>query len=284
MITLNEILRLKGFDTQTKTKLVRHKDKRYDVWDLYKNNCLEIYQGVQNKPRFHECEFIISFLGLENSKSLLIGIYKKISQKSIDEMSNIQEIRNVFRDTTENDFFYDFEKLAGFEDLETRIVIDWGKAAISWEQWITNEKEIVEILPKGKLIKEFTDFYDVILDFHDLKTLINNPETNRIWYNKLSTVSGIYLILDDLTGKQYIGSAYGKEGIWGRWVEYVKTNGHGNNIELKRIIENDNEYFHNFRFTILRTLDKSLSDKEVIEYENLYKEKFGTRKHGYTKN
>ena len=43
-------------------------------------------------------------------------------------------------------------------------------------------------------------------------------------------------LLDKLTGKQYIGSAYGHEGIWGRWTEYMNTNGTGNNKQLEELI------------------------------------------------
>lgn len=49
----------------------------------------------------------------------------------------------------------------------------------------------------------------------------------------LSAVNCIYIITDRKTGKNYIGSTYGKEGIWGRWKEYAKTGGHGNNVTLQ---------------------------------------------------
>ncbi len=33
----------------------------------------------------------------------------------------------------------------------------------------------------------------------------------------VSSVNGVYLILDTRTGNQYIGSAYGNDGIWQKW-------------------------------------------------------------------
>ena len=33
----------------------------------------------------------------------------------------------------------------------------------------------------------------------------------------LSNVAGVYVIADQATGKLYVGSATGDEGIWGRW-------------------------------------------------------------------
>ena len=48
--------------------------------------------------------------------------------------------------------------------------------------------------------------------------------------------------------KNYIGSTYGKEGIWGRWKEYAKTGGHGNNVTLQKLYDQDNSYPNNFSF------------------------------------
>jgi hypothetical protein len=108
---------------------------------------------------------------------------------------------------------------------------------------------------------------------------MNAPEANREWHTMLSSVAGVYLIMDTESGKQYVGSAYGKRGILGRWKEYATT-GHGGNVLLKKILAQDSKAAKNFQFTILRTLPKTLTNKEVINYENLYKEKLGTRAFG----
>ncbi|MFD6442208.1 GIY-YIG nuclease family protein [Peribacillus sp. NPDC060186] len=67
----------------------------------------------------------------------------------------------------------------------------------------------------------------------------------------LSSVGGVYLIVDTTDGMQYVGSASGKEGLLGRWKEYAK-NGHGNNRKLKAILETDAELVHKFKFSIFR--------------------------------
>ena len=100
----------------------------------------------------------------------------------------------------------------------------------------------------------------------------------------LSAVKGIYLILDKLTGNKYIGSAYRENGILGRWGEYVNTNGHGNNKQLKELIEKDNNYARHFQFTILMTLPKTMTATEVIKREALFKQKLGTKSFGLNSN
>lgn len=43
-------------------------------------------------------------------------------------------------------------------------------------------------------------------------------------------------------------------------------------------------YTENFNFTILRTLSKTLTQAEIIDYERLYKSKLGTRAFGLNSN
>lgn len=86
-----------------------------------------------------------------------------------------------------------------------------------------------------------------------------------------------------MTGQLYVGSAYGKDGILGRWKTYVAT-GHGGNAALKALLTNNAERKDVFSFTVLRTLPRTLTQKEVIEKEQLYKKKLGSRVHGLNLN
>ncbi|MBF1034889.1 MAG: GIY-YIG nuclease family protein [Candidatus Nanosynbacter sp.] len=43
------------------------------------------------------------------------------------------------------------------------------------------------------------------------------------WCRALRSRKGVYLITDKNTGKQYVGSAYGEDGILGRWSVYLKS-------------------------------------------------------------
>lgn len=81
-------------------------------------------------------------------------------------------------------------------------------------------------------------------------------------------------------GKLYVGSAYGEEGIWGRWSDYVKTNGSGGNKMLVELINNDHTYAKNFQFSILMLLPKTITNDEAINKERLFKNKLGTNTFG----
>jgi hypothetical protein len=117
----------------------------------------------------------------------------------------------------------------------------------------------------------------------ELIELYRNEEAHREWRSRLSAVAGVYLILAETTGKLYVGSATGAEGIWGRWREYAKT-GHGNNELLKALIAADGEYPKAFRFSILQIVPKSMTREDVIEREARFKAKLGCLTHGLNLN
>ncbi|UOE74705.1 GIY-YIG nuclease family protein [Parageobacillus thermoglucosidasius] len=181
-------------------------------------------------------------------------------------------------------FYYEMVEEPILNDLKERLVIDWGSGTRSWHQWLdpNKPKEVIEILPVG-YYDQFPGFLEFILDGDDLLKTIQYPDSNKEWHRMLSSVAGVYLIVDSITGKQYVGSAYGKEGILGRWKQYAQTR-HGGNEELKRLLESNPDRFKDLKFTILRTLQKELTKNEVIKYESIYKEKLGTRAFGLNLN
>ena len=58
--------------------------------------------------------------------------------------------------------------------------------------------------------------------------MFKNKAKFEKWETSLSANAGVYRIIDKSDYSTYIGSAYGKDGIWGRWSNYAKT-GHGTN-------------------------------------------------------
>lgn len=266
MITVQELLYNRGLDKNAKIKLVRHKDQRQDLYNLYRTEYPEFlkYQNSQSKDVFRNVDYIVSFIGEEGNRSRFIGVFKITDRKTINE----------------NHYEYQMIRENGFEDLTERVIINW-KTAISWHQWIKNNMEVIEIQP-GLHYQQFTDYSDFILDFHELKEIVNNQYSD--WKKMLSITKGIYLISDTNTGKLYVGSAYGEDGIWGRWCNYILTNGHGNNKTLKEQIDFDKDYAKHFQFSILMLLPRTITPDEAIKKERLFKNKLGTNSFGLNNN
>ena len=164
---------------------------------------------------------------------------------------------------------------------KNRVVIEWTNP----RAWHQNElgKEITQIRAKG-FVTDFTDYYDFVLSFDELKAILNQPEGNPEWISKLSGVSGVYLIVDIKTGRQYIGSAYSARGFLGRWENYAANNHGGNKSLIDLILRHGVDYASNFQISILRVMDKSSSKEQVINAESFLKRKLGTRVHGLNNN
>lgn len=142
-------------------------------------------------------------------------------------------------------------------------------------------------MPKrnAQIVSQLRDFESLRLSFDELETIISDPDIYSDWVGALSMTYAIYLIVDTVSGMQYVGSAYGKDGLFGRWSEYVKTH-HGGNKKIIALLKEDSQRYHAFRFSILQILPKSLtSDADtVIQIESLWKDKLLTREFGLNDN
>lgn len=268
-----------------RVKLIRHKDNRTEkvigdktykesLFDLYlnENSVFLDYQSEQLKKNFEKIDYIVAFIGEEGVTSRFIGVYKNNGV--------IAELGLYNGDALAK---FDFQELSGFELLKERIVIEW-KSPVMWHQYYDNEMHVVRIdrgLSENN-IPVFKSFEDVLLDYNQLKRIF---ETNNAeWKSKLESCNGIYLILDKKCGKQYVGSTYNRDGIWGRWKQYAET-GHGGDKDLKPLLADDSNYASKyFQWCILETLPLKILDEHAIDRESLYKRKFGTKEFGYNNN
>lgn len=266
-----------GFDPHIKSKLVRHQDARYDIPTLIRDGWFDLYQSLQARSVFKNCHQIVSFIGDGTNRAKFVGVYR-IRQSANAKASHVPKNCPYpeWRDTSK--YFYRLERQSQFSDLEGRVVIEWGSGALAWHQHLKN-KPIIEILPKGRVLESFSDYLDFTLTYSQLCSLIASPRAHRDWHASLSAVAGVYLILAETNGHQYVGSAYGLEGIWGRWGQYAK-NGHGGNLMLRSLLRADHAYPHAFRFSVLQVLPKTTTPSEVIRWESQYKIKLGSRATG----
>jgi len=276
-MTLIELLTMRKLDTRRKIKLVRHQDDRLNLAAVREAGYLELYQSYQSKPVFDGCDAIVSFLGASGSKATFYGVYevkavRRSGEVPLPATCPFPELRPA------QGFFYDLGELLGFTDFRDRLVIDWGKGALAWHQWLT-DRTVLEYLPVGR-ISPFPGYLDFVLTYDELCRMVKNESSNRDWHLSLKSVAGVYLITDTIDGRQYVGSATGEEGILGRFRAYAET-GHGGNTLLDTLLlEKGKERVKAFQFTVLTTLPRGLSNKRALEQESLYKRKLGTRAFG----
>lgn len=194
----------------------------------------------------------------------------------------------VFKVLERHEGDYILEEVEEFKKFTGRLLFSFHRyqgmrgRAYYLEKYI-EKFEVVEIFSEPYRGERFPGYENICHDFNVLETIFKSERTD--WKAALSSVKGIYLISDKCNGKQYIGSAYGGEGIWSRWACYIGT-GHGWNDELTKVIEEKKFRYarENFRFSILEIMTMMTSDDEVISRESHWKNSLLTREHGYNKN
>jgi hypothetical protein len=133
-----------------------------------------------------------------------------------------------------------------------------------------NNKPVIE-LRKAFQEPSFPGFLNFI---QPLSKLNNIPQS---WLSTLKSSRGVYLLTCPRTKEQYVGSASGEEGFWGRWQEYIQT-GHGGNVGLKSRDPSD------YQVSILEVAGSSATTEDIHKMEGLWQKKLQSREMGLNRN
>lgn len=140
---------------------------------------------------------------------------------------------------------------------------------------------VLSIDDENKDVVRFEGFDKVNLTYNELNKILSNK--NSDYYKILNNIKGIYCLTDKSTGKLYIGSAYGDNGIAKRWEDYAITED-GGNKELIKLKAKPEYIKKNFTYSLLEFFDKNVSDDYVLSREKYWKRVLDTIKHGYNDN
>ena len=143
-----ELLQRRGLPKIGKVKIVRHKDKRYAglVDALVARGHFEAgYQAYQSRHIFN-CDYIVSCIGLPHFQARFFGVYRVADHRPAEEVPLPPHLSylNALDPAGWGGpgvVWYDLQKVEGFDDLENRVVIDWGPGARNWAQWATVERD-----------------------------------------------------------------------------------------------------------------------------------------------
>lgn len=268
--------------------------KRWDGFNAmlrFNKQVLKVFTAEQGDDIFANHRLILAFVPLSGSRALLSGAFINKGAMTRTEFEQVEGYaeyadyrQSIGMDTRSTaPFCYDFEVCQELQELFDRLIIDWGGSAISWYQNKV-DKDISEILPLG-FVMNFPGWEHVNITHQELQAIVEKPSGNADWKNFLQSHDGVYLILDSATGLQYIGSATGDSGLWGRWSGYANT-GHNGNLYLEKLLtENGSTYARNFSFSLHHVFARgSVTEKDVLFYESLLKKKLGSRAFGLNAN
>jgi len=182
-------------------------------------------------------------------------------------------------------YYYELTEDQSCKEMNGRLVVTFSRPSrqpyLNAENW-SNKIVLSEVRAEPLSIDEFLGYKSVNITKEMLELIVQkSPES---WRTALSNVLGVYLISDTKSGKLYVGSASGEEGIWQRWSDYA-DNGHGGNDELKKLIADKGpEYTKNFRYSILEIIDVYASPDEIHRRESHWKDILMSRTHGWNRN
>jgi hypothetical protein len=274
MLTFNQLLLTGGLDPAN-VRLVRHKPKHDHHRTLFdaamKNDPLfREYQEIQGKApviaQFRAAKHLASFVVEPTTKqTTFMGIWDQLGERvpTTDPFGWEPRPSTVAFTTRQRE---------EFDEYRGRLVIAWGDGERAWVQRADlQDKKIIEIRPR----REDPAFPGYMPFQLGLDQIENIPHA---WAEVLRNARGIYLITHRERGDQYVGSAYGVGGFFGRWCAYA--DGHGGNVALKELGAPCAAY----DVTILEVVGSGAIPEDVFERETLWKVKLGTRVKGLNKN
>ncbi len=293
---LNDLLEKEGLNPE-KVLVLRHRphEKRLNrvlPWlAVERHDLFNAYQSTQ-QPRvesafkkLQEDGYIASFIGLEPKRALFVGVYHIGASRALDyegfwkvpayrEMKQygIKGWTHEEKEKRKEILYFDLRPIDFYSQWKGRLLIEWPSREISW--WRRAHKNVMKVIAiheDSRFEKAMPDWNELNLTSQELQVL------PRGWREKLAQWRGVYFILDSSDGKGYVGSAYGKDNILGRWQNYAQT-GHGGNRKLRKRDPAD------FRFSILQRVSPDLEPQAVIDLEASWKERLHTREYGLNDN
>lgn len=188
----------------------------------------------------------------------------------------------VVAERSETRRYFDLRPTDVMSSLTNRLVTEWSKDAINWSKRgaVASAFPVVEIADPHDVA--FPGFDRLVLTRSDLRTVLEDSGYSA-WRTALGSVQGVYLIADTRTGKQYVGKADGSERILGRWMQYAQ-NGHGGNVALRGLADDDGDPARHFLFSLLRVFGPDTPTRDVDEAESHFKKALLTREYGMNRN
>src|SRR5260370_26342977 len=103
--------------TKHRVKAVRHQDHPgRDVHGLYKKGYLDIYQQYQRVRIFENCDYVVSFLGVEGTYAKFTGMFRCIGRGITRSHSGFRQPKGpkeLLDSLRKSRYWYQLEKVGG---------------------------------------------------------------------------------------------------------------------------------------------------------------------------
>lgn len=275
----NHLLEQEGLDRKT-VLVLRHTPREQELFDVMpwliteKPAVFNAYQQTQS-PRVAKkmvgADYVASFFGHESGKAVFVGLYEKRGSTLMTraEVRGFAAHRELLKyglnDAGPKRLWFDLVQTKFHADWQGKLIIRWPTPEVAWSRWAKgNQFEIEAILDESIFVGELGNWRELVFTWDQLQLI------PKRWKDVLSRWRGVYFIWDSSIRKGYVGSAYGKDKLLGRWLNYAKT-GHGGNKLLKL------RKPQKFHFSILEWAAEDMEDRDILEREKWWKARLHTK-------
>jgi hypothetical protein len=275
-IMFNTILSEAGFSLAD-IRLIRHKDRHaargrtpYELWRDDPSQ-FELYQSVQsfsNRKKLTAPYWAVFVVNL-NDETMFAGIYTVQYRGLLDQDTPSPHMDGIDKAGSADVYVLTLQDT--LSDLKGKLFIDWGPGTLAWVQYAQRNNKPITELRTAFQEPTFPGFLNFI---QPLSRLANMPVS---WITALQSSRGVYLLTCPKTKEQYVGSATGETGFWGRWQDYIQT-GHGHNVGLKSRTPSD------YQVSILEVAGTSATAAEIHVMEGRWQSKLQSQEMGLNRN
>lgn len=245
---------------------------KHDKKDKLAGNCEDcsywVKYGKQNN--FNVGQWVFSFVRLHKDDEWLF--------------ISAAEIRSISTERAETRILIQYQPFFGRLVIKCQKGNARGRYTFQMKKYI-EKATIKEVLPDLYNDEVFEGYDNVHLSYRKFKDMLDGKILPS-YYEALRKVAGVYCLTDTNTGKLYIGSATGEEGVAQRWGDYLNSK-HGGNKKLRELYDKtcDKEYFEkHFTFTLLEHFNLSYDADKILKREKYWKDCLDTINHGYNAN
>src|SRR5262249_22557424 len=148
----------------------------------------------QGRHRFKGVEWIVAFVATPLDETLFVGVYRVRGVGAVPEGTTDP----VGGHDVSGLFFYDLDLDGALREYAGRIVIDWGAGFRSWVQRPDRRDKMVLEIRKAAIEPPFPGFTSFSWPIRQLSSVPSS------WRGALSAVCGVYLLVCNSTGQQYV--------------------------------------------------------------------------------
>lgn len=278
LLSFNDLLR-KADLVPGNVRLLRHQTRTptgrtpYLLWRDH-SEVFEGYQSVQtigNRAKL-AAPLWASFVAPPTGGTLFVGLYSASCIGTVDPgwTDPLYDVPVVDQTRDKLDR-YETTLTPHLVEYIGRLWIEWGSGTRSWIQRPDLQDKAIVELTRTFREDAFPGYAHFMSKVSEIPTL---PST---WISALRAARGVYLLVSAKTREQYVGSATGADGFFGRWQTYAED-GHGGNIGLKSSEPSD------YEISILEVSGSVASQEEILAAEGVWKQKLKSREMGLNRN